>query len=260
MAPDDAARATDFVRQELQHQRQHARFNELVVARHPRLARVERWARRCYGWLGRRCSQRFALAFAAGFETSAYALARWSEQHLRTLFDGADPVVTTLFLWHLAEEVEHKTVAFDAYDAVDGSRLRYLSAGLLSLVLLGTFTIAGTLVQLWDTRRIASPVAWFRLLRWSISLAFEVLADLGAAAMPKHHPSQFADPILLSTWLRSFDPETATMPLWGQTTGPAQTTEPTQTTSIAYSGQLSAQSTAFCSSSEGTSPSTRSTA
>ena len=34
----------------------------------------------------------------------------------------------TMFLWHLAEEVEHKTVAFDVYQAVDGSKLRYAAS------------------------------------------------------------------------------------------------------------------------------------
>jgi len=205
--------ATTFVAQELQHQAQHRRLNQRVVAAAPSIARVERLAARAYGWLERTRSTRWSLAFAAGFETSAFALARWSEGHLRLLFDGADPAVSTLFLWHLAEEVEHKSVAFDVFHAVDGSRWRYLIAGLCSLALLGTLTTLATIVQLWSTRRIWSPVAWFRLLRWSISLCFEVLPDLVVSAMPGHHPSQFSDPTLLVQWLASFDPDTGVDPL-----------------------------------------------
>ena len=103
-------------------------LQRLVAARYPRLARVEGWMRRTYGWLGRTRSQRFNLAFAAGSETIAFTLARWTEEHLGELFTGADPVPTTLFLWHLAEEVEHKSAAFDVYEAIDGSRLRYAFA------------------------------------------------------------------------------------------------------------------------------------
>lgn len=208
-----AGEARAFVAQELQHQAQHRRLNQAMVAATPGLARVDRWAGRVYGWLERRGSTPWSLAFAAGFETSAFALARWSEAHLRLLFDDAEPAVRTLFLWHLAEEVEHKTVAFDVHQRIDGSRLRYLLAGLWSLLLLAGFTWLGTVVQLWSTGRIFSPVAWFRLLRWGLSLAFEVLPDLFAAAMPGHHPSQFSDPVLLVTWLANFDPATGRDPL-----------------------------------------------
>jgi predicted metal-dependent hydrolase len=34
---------------------------------------------------------------------------------------GLDPAVQTLFKWHAVEETEHKGVAFDVYQATDGS-------------------------------------------------------------------------------------------------------------------------------------------
>ncbi len=206
--------AETFVSQELGHQGQHLRINRRLMAGCPSLGRVDSVAARCYRHLARRWSTRWSLAFAAGFETSAFALARWSEAHLRTLFGAADEQITTVYLWHLAEEVEHKSVAFDVYARIDGSRWRYLIAGVVSLVLLATLTTAGTLVQLAASRRIWNPLAWWRLLRWSISLAFEVLPDLFVAAMPGHHPSQFSDPSLLVTWLQGFDPATARNPHW----------------------------------------------
>ena len=54
-------------------------------------------------------------------------------------------------------------------------------------------------------RRLRYPVAWFRLTRWSISLAFTVLPVLASSALPGHNPSSFADPPFLSQWLRGFD-------------------------------------------------------
>ncbi len=218
--------ASDFCRQELQHQRQHRRFNEAVTSDSPALQRIERVARGVYGWMSRTRSARFNLAFAAGSETIAFAIARWTESHFRVLFDGADDVVATLFLWHLAEEVEHKTVAFDVYRATGGSRLRYLFVALWSAVLLACFTIASTSVMAVRERRAWLPVTWFRLTKWSIGLAFEVLGDVVASALPRHHPRDFTDPVLLSAWLRYFDPATATMPLWTSTLAPARTPAP----------------------------------
>jgi predicted metal-dependent hydrolase len=213
--PDPLRSDTDaWLRQELQHHVQHRRFNDLLLARHPRLRRVERWERRTYGWLGRTRTPNFNLAFAAGSETIAYSLARWSERHLAALFGDADPVATTLYLWHLAEEVEHKSVAFDVYQELDGAKLRYTWAMTASFGLLALFTALATLVMLASTHRLHRPVTWFRLTRWAVSLAFTVLPDMLASALPGHHPRDFADPVLLSSWLRYFDPETGTMPVW----------------------------------------------
>jgi uncharacterized protein len=208
------ARTDDFLRQELEHSVQHRRFNLLMTRRYPRLVWLERRIRATYSWLGRTRSLRFNLAFAAGSETIAYAIARWSEDHLSEFFDDADPVAANLYLWHLAEEVEHKTVAFDVYETVDGSRFRYLRAMLTSFSLLALFSTIAVLTMMASDRRIWHPISWFRLLRWSVSLAFEILPDMFASAMPGHHPSDFTDPVWLRTSLRYFDPETATMPLW----------------------------------------------
>lgn len=206
--------AAAFIAQEAQHQRQHRTFNASITTQVPGLSRVERWMHRSYSWLSRTRSTRFNLAFAAGFETVAFALARWTEAHLRPLFDGADEQITTLFLWHLAEEVEHKCVAYDAYEEVDGSRLRYLTAAVTSIVILSIYTLISTVLNLKAQGRILSPVAWWRLLLCSVSLAWEVLPDVAASAMPGHHPSDFTDPIALSTWLSQYDAETASLPLW----------------------------------------------
>jgi predicted metal-dependent hydrolase len=204
----------DYLRQELQHQRQHRKLNRLVVARYPRVARVEGWMRRAYGWLSRTRSVRFNVAFAAGSETIAYSLARWSEKHLGELFAGADPTAASLYLWHLAEEIEHKTAAFDVFEAIDGSRRRYAWASIVSLTLLFWFTWMSTVVMLAGERRLFLPVTWFRLLRWSISLAFEILPTQLISALPGHHPRTLVDPIYLPAWLQQFDPSTGTLPLW----------------------------------------------
>jgi predicted metal-dependent hydrolase len=46
--------------------------------------------------------------------------AEWLLAHPRIL-DGAEPRLRTMWLWHSAEELEHKSVAFDIYKAAGGS-------------------------------------------------------------------------------------------------------------------------------------------
>ena len=210
------AQTEDFLLQESGHHAQHRRFNDLVVARMPAVARVERWMRSTYGWLSRTRSLRFNLAFAAASETIAFAIARWTEKHFDDVFDGADPVPTTLFLWHLAEEVEHKQAAYDAFEAVDGSRLRYAWAALVSLTILAWLVWLATLTQLFSSNRASerpgrrgwNPLVYLRLLVKAVSLSFELLPTLAVSSLPGHHPSSLADPTYLPTWLDTFDPST----------------------------------------------------
>ena len=210
-----AARAADFVRQESQHHRAHRRFNDLIVAQVPALRRLERGMKRAYGWLSRTRSLRFNLAFAAASETIAFTLARWAEDHLSAFFRGADESAATMFLWHLAEEVEHKTVAFDVFEALGGSRLRYALAMTTSFVLASGFIVPSIVVMMAKDRRILNPLAWFRLVKLAMSFVFELLPNMAASMLPSHHPSKFADPTWLTTWLQTFDPDTGTMPDWG---------------------------------------------
>lgn len=203
------ARTEAYVRQELAHHVEHRRFNAALAEACPGVARVERLVRRAYGWLGRTRSTAFGVAFAAASEAIAFGIARWADRHVADLFDGADPDAARLFLWHLAEEVEHKSAAFEVFEATAGSRVRYVSAALVSLVLLIGFTVAGALVQLRAQRRLRLPVAWFRLGRWSLSLAFTVLPTVAASCLPGHDPRSLADPGYLVQWLRGLDQQVA---------------------------------------------------
>lgn len=209
---DLAAAARGYATQEAQHHGQHRRFNDLLGARYPGLARVER----ILGWTFRRLaarSKRFGLAFATGFETIAYVSARWVDRH-QSLLRGGDPTVTTLFLWHLAEEVEHKEVAFDVYEATGGGRLRLAWATLVAGVILATMAMAGTWTMLRAEHRLLSPVAHWRLARWSLSFVFTAVPVMVVAALPGHHPRELVDPAGLQHWLDHLDPATSTVPAW----------------------------------------------
>lgn len=214
LVPELAARVDAYLAQERQHLRQHRRFNELLTDQHPSLSRVEGWLARSYRYLAHRGSTEFNVAFAAGFEAVAFSAARWIDQRRLTLFRGSDPLPATLFLWHLAEEVEHKTVAHDVWAATDGSRLRFGAAMLTSFALLVWFIFLGTLVQLTATRRVFNPVAWIRLIGWGFGFAMEVLPTMAVTVLRGHHPSDLADPSWMPVWLSEYDAAAEEMPLW----------------------------------------------
>ena len=211
---DLRARSDSYVRQETGHHTQHKRFNDLVSARYPGTRTVQRMMKANSDWVWRR-SPKFRVAYAAAGETISYGVARWTEAHLGRIFDRADPVPATLFLWHLAEEIEHKANTYDVFEATDGSRLRYAWAAFIGFVTIAFFTAVGALVQLHGEHRLRNPLTWLRLVKLAVSLAFVMVPVLVVSALPGHHPDDFTDPIYLPQWLTQYDPETGTMPLWG---------------------------------------------
>jgi predicted metal-dependent hydrolase len=194
------AAAQRFVAEESAHHAAHRRYNAAVLAAQPKARCVQRSVAWVCRWMSATRSLRWNLAFAAGAEGVGFALARWTDRHLRALRLGAEPAVAELFLWHLAEEVAHKEVAFDVWAAVDGSRWRYLRATALATVLLAALGGAGTLVLLAGERRLRRPATWLRLARWSLSCVFGVLPTVLVSVLPGHHPSQLADPDGYAAW------------------------------------------------------------
>lgn len=211
---DLRARSESYIRQETGHHTQHKRFNDLIAARYPSTRWVQRLMAANAAWVWRR-SPRFRVAYAAAGESISYGVARWTEAHLGELMDRADPVPATLFLWHLAEEIEHKANTYDVFEATDGSRLRYAWAAFVGFVTIAAFTALGALVQLHGERRLRYPVTWWRLAKLAVSLAFVLVPTLVVSSLPGHHPRDFVDPIYLPAWLGQYDPATGTMPLWG---------------------------------------------
>jgi predicted metal-dependent hydrolase len=109
-----------FIQQEANHYTTHARYN-VVMRRH--YAGLEPFEAKIRDDFERFLSQRslkFNLAYSEGFEClgviQAALLFRLGERLLR----GADPAVTELWRWHLAEEFEHRTVCHDVYHALAG--------------------------------------------------------------------------------------------------------------------------------------------
>ena len=67
-------------------------------------------------------SLEFHLAYAAGIEATFTPMFNVWLRHRDALFDNGDPRVAPLFLWHLVEEVEHRSSAYVIYNAVVADR------------------------------------------------------------------------------------------------------------------------------------------
>lgn len=115
-----------FIGQEATHRRVHALFNA-QIERH---GLVNRWEPRAKARLELLAGSdpRHGLGVTAANEHFTALFAEWLLSHPQVL-DGAESRLKSLWLWHSAEEAEHKCTAFDLYHALGGShawRVRWM--------------------------------------------------------------------------------------------------------------------------------------
>lgn len=113
-----------FSRQEAQHYMQHERFNAAILDQgYPGLqARFDRLKADFESFLANR-SDKWCVGFVEGFEALTTQMALQSLRELRRQHPRTDPRFAALFEWHMAEEIEHRNVAFDIYEHLYGDYL-----------------------------------------------------------------------------------------------------------------------------------------
>lgn len=120
-----------FNAQEGQHYRQHRRFNDVIRKNgFERLPELEAKLEADYRRFSETKSLNFNLAYAEGFEAMTTGMARLAFE--TKSLEKMHPAVCHLFTWHLIEELEHRTVAFDVYDHVCGSYPYRVAVGLFA--------------------------------------------------------------------------------------------------------------------------------
>ncbi|HEX3607761.1 MAG TPA: metal-dependent hydrolase [Candidatus Dormibacteraeota bacterium] len=144
---------------------------------------------------------RHRLAIIAAIEHFTCVLGEWAICHSEAFDEaGADPVMLDLLRWHGAEEVEHRTVAYDAFLAL-GGRARYL------LRVEGMLLAFPMMVFLWDrgVRYLvrADPTLsgrryrvreYTRAVRQRRAPGWELLHAVPRYLRPSHHPVHEATP------------------------------------------------------------------
>lgn len=113
-----AAEVRGFIGQEATHRRIHSLFNSHLEQRGLRnlwAVSIEKQRKLFVGQ-----DPRHALAVTAANEHFTAMLAEWLLGHPEVL-QGSEDRLQTLWLWHSAEEAEHKNTAFDLYRALGGN-------------------------------------------------------------------------------------------------------------------------------------------
>lgn len=125
------ARVSGFIGQEALHGREHERLNAVIAGRGIAVDVPEKAINLALGAL-RRLPARQQLACTVLMEHfTAHLAERWLTDE--TFKATSDPETMKLWLWHALEELEHKDVAYDVFEAIGGTRLERAEAGVLVL-------------------------------------------------------------------------------------------------------------------------------
>ena len=201
---DDADLREDvdgFVRQEAQHYRNHRRYNELLKANgYEELAMVEDTFTADYAALEKR-PLAWRLAYSAGFETMTMGITEWLVNDRESLFRDADPVVASFVLWHMVEETEHKSVAFDVFQAVSGNYWLRIAGLVWGSLHVGFMSRRAYMVMLKKDGRWRNLRSRLRL--WGMVVRF--FGKAGSAMLralrPDYHPDKVSDPEWVGKWV-----------------------------------------------------------
>lgn len=160
--------ANAFVGQESMHQREHDRLNE-VLGRSGYPIRALEWIGSVFFVAFRRMPRHTQLALTAAIEHWTAVLAEHVLERGRT---GTPPIMGTeeevraMITWHLIEEIEHKSVAFDVMQALGTTEDQRIAAMRLLRRLLAPLLAAGMVVSLATDRAAWNPLEMRRSLRW----------------------------------------------------------------------------------------------
>jgi hypothetical protein len=107
-----------FNQQEANHYKVHAAYNKVMREQYPGLERFEDEIRADFQGFIEERSLEWNLAYSEGFESQGVVQSEFFLGEIDDLLETADPAVTELWRWHLAEEFEHRNVAHDVLKAL----------------------------------------------------------------------------------------------------------------------------------------------
>ena len=193
-----------FIRQEAQHYTNHRRYNETLKASgYPELEHIEATYEADYSALEKR-SLAWRLAYSAGFETMTMGVTDWLINDRQALFHDADPTVTSLVLWHMVEETEHKSVAYDVYQAVCGRYWLRLAGLLWGSLHVGFMSRRAYMTMLKKDGSWTNLKSRMRLWRMVGRFFRKAGGAMLHAMRPDYHPDQVADPQWVEQWRIAF--------------------------------------------------------
>ncbi|WP_166430565.1 metal-dependent hydrolase [Polymorphobacter arshaanensis] len=204
--PAALAEARGFRIQEAQHSLRHTHHVRALIERHPGLQQALDATIDCYDDIYDRHDLKFHLGYAAALEATFTPVFRTIIEHRDVLFGNGDPRVSSLFLWHFCEEIEHRSSALIIFNALYGDsfyRMR-MFRHVRRHVMQNFETMAALFTAHVDegpaVRPVRNPLAAVPLRD-----RLKLQAGLLASQMPWHNPEHERLPVWADSWFDSYE-------------------------------------------------------
>jgi hypothetical protein len=198
-----------YIGQESAHFRQHQKLNDEIAKTTSHSRPLEAVFQSDYKAFRETRSEAFHLAYAEGFEALTMAVAQTLVDDRVRLWGGASSGPVSMILWHMVEEIEHKTVTFDVFERLHGGYGMRLYGFVYA-----TAHLLGRGFQGYRKMLAEDGVAknWTsRIRRWRTIGRF--LWGVGRRAIrianPWYDPRQARDPDWARAWIARFEREGA---------------------------------------------------
>lgn len=155
-----------FCAQEGHHGREHLAYNQRLEAEGLPIDGLERIVRFLLGIAQKRLSAHRQLAITCALEHFTSLMGEFVLGEPSCL-EGCDPTMSALWRWHSAEENEHRSVAFDLYQAVGGTWFTRARAMVVVSLLFWTLVMLQQLVFMAKRGALFSPREHWRLFRFT---------------------------------------------------------------------------------------------
>lgn len=202
--PELKQQVAGFIGQEAIHGREHRTFNRRLQAMGYPTGLIDRLTKLGMGFLARVLPKNRQLAITAALEhyTATLAETLLGDPEARAMLDVEE--VRSLFQWHAMEESEHKSVAFDVYQAACGKHwIRAMVMNITTAVFLAVVVAGTTLSVLLDRHTYRHPIRTLRAvarLRTSPWLRRDVIRRLRDYNRRDFHPDDHDATALLAEW------------------------------------------------------------
>ena len=201
--PELKGRVKGFIGQEAMHGREHRAINDRFAAMGYPTAAQDAALARASARL-QRLPKALQLATTAASEhfTAVIALPVLTDDRTREIL-FSHPDIETLIAWHAMEELEHKDVAFDVFEEVNGNYVVRIAGLGCAAVFFGVPIVAGLAKALVDDRRHIGRRQLRRHRRNYVRqrmLRLRTLVDIAEYFRPGFHPNDIETEAVVVEW------------------------------------------------------------
>lgn len=198
-----------FLGQEITHSRVHLSCRSMQIDQGQEIGSWVAWYENLGVKMEAGRSLAMNLSITVALEHLLSALGEWILKPDHSFADLADPEMAALFRWHAAEEIEHKSIAFDVFQAFSGNLFIRWVGLLIAFGEIMSFWLSAS----WHLARQDSRITLLTVFHSCVK--FPDIANLFPCLLraiwlylnPNFHPSQIENDQMAQEWLRKVNLE-----------------------------------------------------